>query len=86
VLNNIKDSIKKNLDYFKTMSADEIYNERKNKFLKIGRSKGFISNTDQLSSLKVKENYFKEFLNSKKNLTILFGAFLIISILLFIFL
>ena len=30
------------------MTADQIYNERKNKFLKIGRSKGFMENVDDL--------------------------------------
>ena len=60
ILNNIKNSIKKNLDYFKSMSDEEIFNDRKNKFLKIGRGKGFMSDVEQLSSLKVKENNFKE--------------------------
>ena len=44
MLENLKVSISKNLDYFKDLSPEEIMNERKSKFLKIGRSKGFISN------------------------------------------
>jgi acetyl-CoA carboxylase carboxyl transferase subunit alpha len=86
ILNNIKNSIKKNLDYFRSMSADEIFNERKNKFLKIGRGKGFMSDVEQLSSLVVKENNFKEFFNSKKNLIIFIGLSLAILISLLIFL
>ena len=86
ILNNIKNSIKKNLDYFRSMSADEIFNERKNKFLKIGRGKGFMSDVEQLSSLVVKENNFKEFFNSKKNLIIFIGLSLAILISLVIFL
>ena len=86
ISNNIKNSIKKNLDYFRSMSADEIFNERKNKFLKIGRGKGFMSDVEQLSSLVVKENNFKEFFNSKKNLIILIGLSLAILISLIIFL
>ena len=86
VSNNIKNSIKKNLDYFKSMSAEEIFNERKNKFLRIGRGKGFMSDVEQLSSLKVKENNLKEFFNSKKNLTISIGVFLVIFISLLILL
>ncbi len=86
MLNNVKNSIKKNLDYFKSMSAEEIFNERKNKFLKIGRGKGFISDTEQLSSLKVKENNFKVFFKSNKNLSISIGVFLGILISLIIFL
>ena len=38
----LKSQLKKNLDYFKNMSSDEIFNDRKNKFLKIGRNKGFM--------------------------------------------
>ena len=40
------------------MSAEEIYNDRKNKFLRIGRNKGFMSNLDEISSLKPLENKF----------------------------
>ena len=29
------------------MSSEEIFNERKNKFLKIGRNKGFYDNLEQ---------------------------------------
>ena len=72
--------------YFRSMSADEIFNERKNKFLKIGRGKGFMSDVEQLSSLIVKENNLKEFFNSKKNLTIFIGVSLAILISLLIFL
>jgi acetyl-CoA carboxylase carboxyl transferase subunit alpha len=86
ISNNIKNSIKKNLDYFRSMSADEIFNERKNKFLKIGRGKGFMSDVEQLSSLVVKENNLKEFFNSKKKLIIFIGLSLAILISLVIFL
>ena len=34
------------------MSQEEIVNQRKNKFLKIGRGKGFISKPDELTTLK----------------------------------
>ena len=43
------------------MSSEEIYNERKNKFLKIGRNKGFIENLEDLSSFKKKIIFFKIF-------------------------
>ena len=78
MLSNIKNSIKKNLDYFKVMPPEEIYNERKNKFLKIGRGKGFMSDVEQLSSLKVKDNYLKDIFNSNKSLIISIGIFFII--------
>jgi acetyl-CoA carboxylase carboxyl transferase subunit alpha len=38
---NIKHSIIKNLSYFENFSRDEVYDDRKAKFLKIGRERGF---------------------------------------------
>ena len=66
MLENLKTSIIQNLDYFKDLSPEEIANERKNKFLKIGRNDGFISTTEDLSSLTVKKNKFENILKSKK--------------------
>ena len=70
ILQNVKSSIAKNLDQFKNMTAEEIFNERKNKFLKIGRNKGFIDNPNELSSLKVEENKFLQNFKNKKALLI----------------
>ena len=41
-------------------------NERKNKFLNIGRNKGFISNPEDISTLTVKENNITKIIKSKK--------------------
>ena len=79
MLQNLKNSITKNLDDFKLMSPEEIFNNRKNKFLRIGRSKGFINNLDDLSSLKSKGNNFNQIFKSKKIL--IFGIGLAIIIL-----
>ena len=68
MLEGLKISISKNLEYFKNLSPEEIINERKNKFLKIGRNKGFISNSEDLNTLSVKSNNLKEILKSKKTL------------------
>ena len=65
ILESIKSSISKNLEYFKTISSEEIYNERKNKFLKIGRNKGFIDNLEQLSSLNTNKSNFPNFFIQK---------------------
>ena len=46
ILDNVRDSITKNLNFFSTMDKNEIINHRKNKFLSIGRSKGFTKTTD----------------------------------------
>ena len=66
MLDNLRNSISKNLNYFKDLSSEEIMNERKNKFLKIGRNQGFISNSEDLSTLTVNNNYFDIILKSKK--------------------
>ena len=49
------------------MTAEEIIEQRKNKFLKIGRSKGFISNPENLSSLQIKNNTIEKFFHRHKN-------------------
>ena len=49
-------------------------NERKNKFLKIGRNQGFISNSEDLSTLTIKNNNLDKILKSKK---ILIGSIIV---------
>jgi len=66
MLQNLRTSISKNLNYFKDLSFEEIMNERKNKFLKIGRNKGFVSSSEDLSTLTVKQNNLNEIFKSKK--------------------
>jgi acetyl-CoA carboxylase carboxyl transferase subunit alpha len=46
ITQDIKSSIVKNLRFYERFSKDEIYEDRKNKFLKIGRDKGFIKSTN----------------------------------------
>ena len=77
ILENIRTSIEKNLENFKTMSTQEIFEQRKNKFLKIGRNKGFISNLEDLSSLNSKEKDLNQIIKSKKNLLIISGLVII---------
>ena len=77
MLNYLKNSIMKNLKFFKLMSGEEILNHRKNKFLKIGREKGFTSDINNLSYLKTKDYNFKQMFSSKKILVILFCLVLV---------
>ena len=44
ILDNVRLSLDKNLNFFLSMEKDEILNHRKNKFLSIGRNKGFPRN------------------------------------------
>ena len=60
ILKNVKNSIKENLNFFENMSRDEILNHRKNKFLSIGRAKGFnVSSNEDNSLIAEKSNVSK---------------------------
>tara|TARA_B100000963_G_scaffold327345_1_gene315025 strand:- start:2563 stop:3660 length:1098 start_codon:yes stop_codon:yes gene_type:complete len=83
-LENIRNSISKNLEYFKTISAEEIFNERKNKFLRIGRTKGFIENIDDLSSLTKNKNNF-EFIQGNKKIFITISTIVFLTLALIVF-
>ena len=78
ILENIRNALNKNLENFKQMSPEEIFDGRKNKFLRIGRSKGFMSNLNELSSLNSDKSNFNHFLKSKKIFVV--GAGLIIFV------
>ncbi len=86
ILASIRESITKNLNFFKEMTSEEIFNDRKNKFLKIGRSKGFISNLEDLSSLETKKNNLGAIMKSNKILIPIIGLFLLFLISLVLFL
>ena len=67
ILNSVKLSIQKNLNEFDFMSRDEILLHRKNKFLSIGRNKGFRGNIDITDNLSMKEDFLqKAIFNTKK--------------------
>ena len=76
ILSNVREAILKNLNLFKEMSPEDILDQRKNKFLKIGRTKGFINNPEKLSSLDDKKNNMEQFLIKNK-----INIFLIVTVL-----
>ena len=86
ILSNVKNSISNNLKKFKLMSSDEIISERKDKFLSIGRHKGFLSNIDGLSGSESKINNFEKILKSKKIIISVVGVGIILLLSLFVFL
>ena len=66
----IKNSLIKNLRYFDGFSKEEVYDDKKAKFLKIGRNNRFVKSTSlEDASLRYKENYIakisKNFNNNK---------------------
>ena len=83
ILSNVRETISKNLNLYKEMSSEEILDQRKNKFLKIGRTKGFINNPEKLSSLDNKKNNIDQFFVKNKRNIFLTVAFLFLLIFLF---
>ena len=83
----MKKSIENNLNEFLNMSGDEVLNHRKNKFLTVGRSKGFVSQLDGLSALSVKKNkiniFIENFFKSKINLGVLFAITILLAYIIF---
>ena len=70
ILDTVRSSLRKNLNYFSNMSKDEILLHRKNKFLSIGRSKGFVSKTNISDNLVMKMPLIekvKNYINKNKN-------------------
>ncbi len=85
ILNNVKEAITNNLNYFDELTAEEIMSDRKNKFLKIGRNDGFITSNEDLSTLTINKGNLNEILKSKKVLlSIIIGLILISSAVLLI--
>ena len=68
------------------MSPDEIFSQRKNKFLKIGRDKGFISNPEEISDLSQPSNKFNLYLKlyKKNKIKVFTGLAILIIVLYFI--
>ena len=62
ILDNVRLSLDKNLNFFLSMKKDEILNHRKNKFLSIGRNKGFTTQIGLNENLTMKESKFDRFI------------------------
>jgi len=79
IIDNIRDSIKKNLEFFSTMGKNEIINHRKNKFLSIGRNKGFAIQTDS-EKLSMKKGVLDKLIKDRKIIYITSAIILFVSI------
>ncbi len=66
ILENVKISIEKSFNYFNSLTREEIYNKRKEKFLSIGRSKGFTTGPSTQDSLSLQNNLLDDLLNKFK--------------------
>ena len=82
-LDNIRKVLKDNLEIFQNLNEEEIINQRKNKFLQIGRSSGFSSKSDNSIGLSIKKTSFDNLIDKillKKNLFVFSTIFLLIII------
>jgi len=86
ILNNVKNSIINNLKEINSISREEIVNHRKNKFLSIGRGKGFISQKIDGDTLSMKQGFVDNLMNKiykYKNLSIFIIVLLILAVMAF---
>ena len=86
ILDNVRTSLRNNLEIFANMNKDEILMQRKNKFLSMGRAKGFTSHSRVSENLSMKismlDNIKTNILKNKKYFLILLAIiFLAIVIL-----
>jgi len=86
VLENVKNSIVNSLKEFNKISREEIINHRKNKFLSIGRNRGFASQNNDNDTLSMKQSFADNIINkiyNYKNFTIFIIFFFIFIFTLF---
>ena len=85
ILDNVRIAINRNLSKFLTLNEEEILNQRKNKFLDIGRNKGFSTNTAHQDKLTIKHNLLQNLISNiklNKKLFISIASILLLLILL----
>ena len=83
ILENVRQSIKVNLESFINMDRDEILLQRKNKFLSIGRGRGFVSKSNLKHKLSMKSGFIDKIINNflkYKNYFLIFATIVILII------
>ena len=83
ILDNVRNSIRNNLETFENMNKDEILIQRKDKFLSIGRNKGFTSYSvfsDNLSMKVSLLNKIKNKLDNNKKYVLLFIGIFVLAL------
>ena len=84
IISSIKTALIKSLEEFKNYTREEIFEQRKKKFLNIGRQKSFITSSKDEINLVEKDHFLtlvkKNFLKYKKQLIITFLLFVIFGL------
>ena len=83
ILENVRNSIERNINDFNSLTREEIYNNRKEKFLSIGRTEGFATSSGKQESLSLQTSLLIDLLNKFKKYKnyVLVGVVLIVVIL-----
>ena len=88
VLDNVRNSIRKNLEIFSNMNSEEVLLQRKNKFLSIGRNEGFSSTSKISDNLTMSPSFVdkitNKFKDNKNYFLIFIVSIILISIILFL--
>jgi len=85
ILKNVRNSLINNLAFFEKMESEEIFNQRKNRFLSIGRSKGFVSQTKINQNLSMQITTIQKLKNLiDKNYKVLIGSIAVLLLIILI--
>ncbi len=66
ILDNVRNSIERSINDFNSLTREEVYNKRKEKFLSIGRTKGFVTSSSTEESLSLQTSLLNNLLNNFK--------------------
>lgn len=89
LLDEIKKSIRKNLKELSLFNREDIFNHRKQKFLSIGRRKGFIKDTEYGQKMTIQKNVFmnlKQKINKTQSIILAIVVLVILASLMLILL
>ena len=83
ILENVRNSIERSINDFNSLTREEVYNKRKEKFLSIGRTKGFATSSSTQESLSLQTSLLNDLLNKFKKYKnyVIVGGVLIVVIL-----
>ena len=85
ILKNVRNSLINNLAFFEKMENEEIFNQRKNRFLSIGRSKGFVSQTKINQNLSMEITTVQKLKNLiDRNYKVLIGPIVVLLLIILI--
>ena len=85
ILKNVRNSLINNLAFFEKMENEEIFNQRKNRFLSIGRNKGFVSQTQINQNLSMQITTTQKIKNLiDKNYKVLIGSIVVLLLIILI--